>query len=306
MDMLVGMRVVGAVARQGNFTSAANELGLSSASVSRIGAELAADLGVRLFNRTTRKMSLTDTGQDFVQRSTGILEEIDTLRGQTRERHETPRGTLRISSVTSFGNACLAPAILDFLNLYPDLRLSLEINNRFVDLIEEHFDVAIRVGQKSDSSLIAKKIFTQRIVFVATPEYCQRFGFPQTFHDLRNHRSIIQISGEWGRAHKFRYGKKVVAFEPRNDFVVSSPEAARNAALTGYGYCLTTDFTVAKDIAQGRLLRLLPDYAPVEQILYAVFPHRHFLPAKVRVFVDYLVARFASPSQHLDAIGADA
>lgn len=305
MDMLAGMRVVGAVARQGSFTSAATELGLSSASISRIVAELEADLGVRLFNRTTRKMSLTDTGQDFVQRSTGILEEVDTLRGQARERHDAPRGTLRISSVTSFGNACLAPAIPDFLSLYPDLKLSLEISTRFVDLVEEHFDVAIRVGWQRESSLIAKKICAQRIVFVATPDYCRRFGSPQTFHDLQKHRSIIQISGEWGRVHKFRYGNNIVEFEPSTDVVVSSPEAARNATLTGYGYCLTTDFSVAKDIAEGRLLQLLPDYEPVEQILYATFPHRHYLPAKVRVFVDFLVERFASSKQLGDTVGAN-
>ena len=140
---------------------------------------------------------------------------------------------------------------------------------------------------------------------MATPDYCRRFGCPETLHDLRNHRSITQISGEWGRAHKFQYGKKVVTFEPRTDFVVSSPEAARNAALTGYGYCLTTDFSVAQDIAEGRLLRLLQDYAPVEQMIYAVFPHRRYLPAKVRVFVDYLVDRFASPKQLVDAVAAD-
>ena len=140
---------------------------------------------------------------EFLRSSTGVLEEIESLRSQTRERHNSPRGLLKVSSVTAFGNECLVPAIPGFLERYPGIKISVDISNRVVDLIEEHYDVAIRVGPLEDSSLIAKKIFDQRLIFVATPEYCARFGVPKTLDELTRHRSISQISGEWGRVHQF-------------------------------------------------------------------------------------------------------
>ena len=292
MRFITAMRVFGEVARLGSFTAAGRELRLSTASVSRIVAELEADLGARLFNRTTRKIGLTDAGGEFLQRSTGILEEIEILRGQTRERHDVPRGTLRVSSLTAFGNESLAPAIPEFLERYPGLRISVDISNRFVDLVEEHYDVAIRVGAPQDSSLIAQRITTQRIIFVATPDYCRRHGMPRSIDDIRHHRSIIQISGEWGRVHRFKHGGRTIEFETPRDFVVSSPVAVRNAVLTGYGYTLAVDFAVANDIAEGRLVRLLPDYVPIEQPVNAIIPHRRYIPAKTRVFVDYLLETF--------------
>ena len=293
MDMISAMRVMTEVSRLGSFTAAGRELRLSTASVSRIVGQLEADLRVRLVNRTTRQLSLTDAGEEFVQRSAGILEELETLRGQVRERHDAPRGRLRVSCVTAFGNECLAPAIPGFLERCPDLKISLDINNRSVDLLEEHYDVAVRVGPLQDSSLIAQKIFTQRLIFVASPEFCRRYGAPRTMDEIRDFPSIAQISGEWGHAHRFKLGPDTIEFEVPKDCVMSSPGAVRNAALTGYGYTLTADFAVAKDIAQGRLVRLLPDYEPVELPLYALYAHRRYIPRKVRAFVDYLTETFS-------------
>ena len=144
MDLIVAMRVMTEVSRLGSFTAAGRELGFSTASVSRIIAELESDLDVRLINRTTRQLSLTEAGEELVQRSLGVLEELDALRSYVRDRHETPRGRLRVSCVTGFGNECLAPAIPAFLERFPQLQISLDISNRNVDLIEEHYDVAIR------------------------------------------------------------------------------------------------------------------------------------------------------------------
>jgi DNA-binding transcriptional LysR family regulator len=293
MDFVNAMRVFGEVARHESFTAAAKELRLSTASVSRIIGELENDLGVRLFNRTTRRVQPTDAGMEFLRSSTGVLEEIELLRSQTRERHNSPRGLLRVSSVIGFGNECLAPAIPGFLERYPGIKISVDISNRMVDLIEEHYDVAIRVGPLEDSSLIAQKIFEQRIIFVATPVYCERFGVPKTLDELARHRSISQFSGEWGRAHQFKQGKSLVTFKSSEDCVVSSPGAARNAVLTGYGYTLLADYLVIDDIANGRLIQLLEDYKPVAQPIYALMPHRRYVPAKARVFFDYLVEHFS-------------
>lgn len=293
MEFVQAIRVFGEVARLESFTAAARELRLSTASVSRIVGELESDLGVRLLNRTTRRVQPTDAGLDFLRDSAGLLEEIESLRSQTRERHNSPRGLLRISSVTGFGNECLAAAIPGFLERYPQVRVSVDISNRVVDLIEEHYDVAIRVGPLDDSTLVAKKIYNQRMIFVATPEYCERFGEPKTLGDLKRHRSISQINGEWGREHQFVYRKKLLNFKNPEDFVVSSPGAARNAVLTGYGYALLGNYFATKDIADGRLVHLLKDYKPVDQPIYALMPHRRYVPAKARVFLDYIAEYFS-------------
>ena len=297
MDLIAAMRIMTEVTRLGSFTAAGQELRLSTASISRIVAELEEDFGVRLINRTTRQLSPTDAGEEFVQRSLGILEELEALRSTVRERHEVPRGRLRVTCVTAFGNECLAPAIPGFLERFPQLKVSLDISNRLVDLIEEHYDVAIRVGPLRDSSLVAQKIFTQRLIFVASPEFCRRHGMPKSLDEIRSYPSVMQISGEWGRVQHFKRGADIIEFEAPQDCVMNSPSAVRNAALTGYGYTLSGDFTVAKDIAEGRLVRLLPDYEPVEQHLYAVFAHRRYMPRKVRAFVDYLNEIFGERSQ---------
>jgi len=293
MEFVHATRVFGEVARFESFTAAAKELRLSTASVSRIVGELENDLGVRLLNRTTRRVQPTDAGLDFLRDSAGLLDEIESLRSQTRERHNSPRGLLRVSSVTGFGNECLAPAIPGFLERYPDVRISVDISNRVVDMIEEHYDVAIRVGPLEDSTLVAKKIYNQRMIFVATPEYCERFGKPKTLGDLKHHRSISQINGEWGREHQFTYRKKLLTFKNPEDFIVSSPSAARNAALTGYGYALLGNYFATKDITSGRLIHLLKDYKPVDQPIFALMPHRRYVPAKARVFLDYLTDHFS-------------
>lgn len=293
MEFVHAIRVFAEVVRFESFTAAARELRLSTASVSRIVGELENDLGVRLLNRTTRRVQPTDAGLDFLRDSAGLVDEIESLRSQTRERHNSPRGLLRVSSVTGFGNECLAAAIPGFLESYPEVRISVDINNRVVDMIEEHYDVSIRVGPLEDSALVAKKIYNQRMIFVATPEYCERFGEPKKLADLKRHRSISQINGEWGREHQFTYRKKLLTFKNPEDFVVSSPSAVRNAVLTGYGYALLGNYFATNDIANGRLVHLLKDYKPIDQPIFALMPHRRYMPAKARVFLDYLAEHFS-------------
>ncbi len=294
MDIMVAMRVAAEVARLGSFTAASKELRLSVASVSRILAELEADLGVRLFNRTTRNLNLTDAGEEFVQKSSSLLEELDNMRSAVRERHDAPRGRLRVSCVTAFGNECLAPVLPKFLQRFPQLELSLDVGNRLVDLIEEHFDIAIRVGPLPDSSMIAQRISNQRVIFVAAPQFCRRFGKPKSLDEIRRYPSIAQISGEWGRTHRFRYKGEIIEFEVPQHCTMSSASAVKNACLTGYGYSLLGDFTVAKDIAEKKLVQLLPDYEPVEQAIYAFYAQRRYTPQKIRVFIDYLIEVFGS------------
>ncbi|MGE4250919.1 MAG: LysR family transcriptional regulator [Parvibaculaceae bacterium] len=296
MDMIEAMKVAVAVARHNSFSFASRELRLSAASVSRIVADLEADLGVRLFNRTTRQINLTDAGMEFVQKSTSLLEELDLMRSVVRERHETPRGQLHVSCVTAFGNECLAPAVPEFVRRFPQLDVSIDLGNRLVDLIGEHFDIAIRVGPLNDSSLIAQRIFTQRIVFVATPQFCKQYGTPRTLDEVRACPAVTQVSGEWGRVHRFSHEGKVIDFEVPQQLTMNSARAVRNACLAGGCYSLLGDFMVAQDIAENRLVRLLPDYEPIEQPIFAFYAQRRHTPRKVRVFIDYLSEVFGGKS----------
>lgn len=292
MDIVAAMRVVTEVARLGSFAAASADLRLSAASVSRIVADLERDLGVRLINRTTRQLNLTDAGLEFVQRSSGILEEIGNMRSAIYERHDAPRGRLRVSCVAAFGNECLAPVLPAFMERYPQLEISLEISNRTVDIIEEHFDVAIRVGPLHDSSLVAKKIFSQRVILVASPEFCLQHGMPKSLDDLKDLPSVTQISGEWGRIQRFKHKGKSIAFEVPQRCTISSSAAVKNAALCGNCYTMLGDFMVANELSENRLVRLLPDHEPVEQSIYALYSQRRYTSQKVRVFLDYLTEAF--------------
>lgn len=293
MDMVEAMRVAVAITRHKSFSSAGRDLGLSGPSVSRIVAELESDLGVRLFDRTTRQLSLTDAGTEFVQKSAGLLEELDQMRSSVRDRHQSPRGRLRISCVTAFGNECLAPAVPEFRRRFPQLELSMDLGNRLVDLIGEHFDVAIRVGPLKDSSLIAQRIFTQRVVFVAAPQFCKTYGMPNSLGAISAWPSVTQVSGEWGRTHRFFRDGKLIEFEVPQHVTMNSARAVRNACITGGGYSLLPDFMVAKDIEERRLVRMLPNYQPAEQPIFAYYAQRQHTPQKIRVFIDYLIEVFS-------------
>lgn len=294
MDLVEAMKVAVAVARHNSFSAASRELRLSAASVSRIVAELEADLGVRLFNRATRQINVTDAGMEFVEKSTGLLEELDIMRSVVRERHETPKGRLRVSCVTAFGSERLAPIMPEFSRRFPQLEVSIDLSNRLVDLIGEQFDVAIRVGPLSDTSLIAQKIFTQRIVFVASPTFCERYGRPKSLDEVGSLPAVMQVSGEWGRVHRFSHNGAVTDFEVPQRLTMNSARAVRNACITGHGYSLLPDFVVAEDIIENRLVRLLPEHEPVAQPIFAFFAQRRHTPQKIKVFVDFLVAAFGN------------
>lgn len=292
MDMLIAMKVLTEVARTGSFVGASRSLSLSPASISRIVGELEAELHARLVNRTTRQLNLTEAGEAFVARAPGILEEVEALRHAVGERHAAPRGRLRISCVAAFGSYCLAPALPAFLAQHPGLQVALDIDNRKVDLLEDHYDVAIRLGPLPASSLIAQRIATQRVVFVATPGFVARYGQPARIEDLAILPSVMQVSGDWGKLYRFQHAGRAVEFAAPQDFVVGSAAAARSAVLTGHGYSLLNQFAVAGDLAAGRLVRLLEPYQPEERPIFAIRTHRSHVPQKIVAFLDFLRATF--------------
>ena len=290
--MLQSMRAMAEVAHLGSFTAAAKSMKMSTPSISRMVSELEADLGVRLFNRTTRSIAITDAGQLYLHRCETILEEIMALRDTTRERHSNPSGTLVINSVSSFGMEVLSPIIPEFLSRYPDVSVDLRIGNRTVDLIEEHVDVAIRIGTAHglpDSSLVATKIYEQKMIFVAAPKYLEKYGEPKTIADLSQRNFITMATGGWGHVHTLMTNSGEIDFKLPSRFVVDSPRACVTAALAGHGCTLLPHFTARRALADGSLQRILPDIQSVPYPIYAVYAHRSYVAARIRLFIDFMV-----------------
>lgn len=298
MDRFQAIQAFREVARQGGFAAAARALNTSPPSISRLICDLEDDLGVRLFSRSTRKVGLTEEGEQFLHRGVALLDELEAVTEEIRGRQSEPRGHLRISSVVAFGQERIAPVISGFIERYPGVEVELDISNRNVDLVQEHFDLAIRIGGSDGleaSSLKARKIYSQRLVFVATPEYVKKFGAPNELDEVNQHKVVKQISGNWGRVNEFWHQGEKLIFSLPEAFVVNSPNAARNAVLTGRSIGLIANYLVADMISDGRLVRLLPDFETLEQPIYAVFVHRNYMPAKVRAFIDYLVEVLGEP-----------
>lgn len=296
MEMLQAMRAVTEVAHLGSFTAAARAMKMSTPSISRLVSELETDLGVRLFNRTTRRIALTPEGEDFLRRSESILEEIDALRDVTQERHGSPSGRLVVSSAQAFGNEMLAPAIPAFLDRYPAVSVDLSIANRPVDLVAEHVDVALRIGVGGlpDSSLTAVKVFDYRLIFVASCDYVEKHGAPESLDDLSRHRMVKLSTGSWGHVQTLRTPEGMVEFRLPEDYGLDAYRAQLRATLAGYGCALAHDFVARPEIEAGRLVRVLPGCETVEQSIYVIYVHRTLLSARIRVFIDYLLETFAN------------
>ncbi|MDJ1018349.1 MAG: LysR substrate-binding domain-containing protein, partial [Paracoccaceae bacterium] len=261
-------------------------------SVSRIISDLEEDLGVRLFNRTTRHVSLTEAGEEFLTRGSLILEEWESLRDHTASTHSSPKGRLRVSSALAFGTERIAPLAARFQDRYPEVKIELHISNRKVDLVYERFDVAIRIGGREgldDSSMMARRIHSQHQIFAATPSYIERFGVPEDLEGLSQHRLIKQVSGSWGATSELLVEEEKVPWRLPDDFVVNAPTGARSAVRAGSGIALVAEYLVREDLAAGRLVRVLPEVRTTDQPIYAVFAHRDYVAAKIRTFVDFLV-----------------
>jgi len=298
MDRFDEINAFAAVADARSFTKAARRLGVSSAQVSKLVARLENRLGARLLNRTTRDVSLTDTGRAYLERARTLLEDFDALEGLVRDQ-DGPRGLLKVSAPMSFGSSQLTPALLDFAVAYPEVALEVSQTDRIVNLVEEGFDVAVRIGQLPDSSLIARRLAPVRIVTLASPAYLQRAGTPLEPQDLAQHEAIIDTNmrepfvwtyGQGGDAHQVRvHGRLRFA----------GADACVAAARRGLGVASTPAFAAAPDLREGRLVPLLCAYEPQLIHIHAVYPHARHLAAKVRAFVDFLAERYSGePEWH--------
>jgi DNA-binding transcriptional LysR family regulator len=291
MDRVAGMGVFTKVVATGSFSEAARELRVSQASVTKQVKELEGWLGARLLNRTTRRLSLTEVGAGFYERSARILEAVEEARSAAGALQTVPRGRLRINAPVSFGLLHLAPAVTEFLNIYPEVSIEMLVNDRVMDLLEGEFDLGVRIGRLGDSSLIARRIAPVRLVVCA--EYLARHGVPQTPEDLASHNCLeytyFESRGEWHLQDPT--GAEIVV-PVSGRYLANNADVLRSTALAGGGIILVPTFLIGDDLRAGRLVRLLSNYPPPAQALHALYPPGRHLSAKVRTFLDFLVARF--------------
>ena len=294
MDKLNCMKAFVAVVEAGGFSNAARKVRMSKNLLSKYVAQLEGELNVRLLNRSTRKVSTTPTGQAYYERSLPILAELEELEASVQATQTTPRGELRISAPVSFAELYLMPVISEFSKRWPDLNIELVLADRFVDLVEEGIDVALRIAELPDSSLVARHLCPVRTVVCASPTYLREAGRPEHPLELTRHRAIFDSNITTSRQWLFQEQDKKLAITIPGALMVNSVRAVRELLLADLGLAMCPDFVVVDDIRAGRLEEILADYAFHHMALYAVYPHRRHLSAKVRLLIDALVEKFSN------------
>jgi len=292
VDRFLEMQTFNAVVESGSFVKAADALGMSKAAVSRYVGDMEARLGVRLLHRTTRSLSLTGEGQVFYSRSKELLEDLNQAEAEVTSRSEVITGTLRINAPFTFGILQLAPLWGAFKAENPQVTLDITLADRLVDLVEEGYDVAIRIATLESSTLVSKRLATTRMVLCASPRYLAQHGVPSHPAELATHAVISYVYWATRDEWRFEGPEGQVSVTTRPILSTNSGDTCRAAALAHQGVILQPDFLVGRDLADGTLVELMPQYRSLELGIYAVYPTRKHVPAKVRALVDFLMAHF--------------
>ncbi len=293
MDRFLEMQTFNAVVDAGSFVKAAEALHMSKAAVSRYVVDIETRLGVRLLHRTTRRLSLTEEGQVFYGRSKELLADLAEAEDEITSRSDAASGLLRINAPFTFGILHLAPLWGAFMALHPKVTLDVTLADRLVDLVDEGYDVAIRIATLESSTLVSKRLATTRMVLCASPKYLARRGTPQHPSELARH-SVISYS-YWSTKDEWRFEgpKGPVSIKTDPCMHTNSGDTCRAAALADQGVILQPTFLVDKNLADGSLIELMPQYRSLELGIYAVYPTRKHVSTKVRALIEFLAAHFA-------------
>ncbi|MCV2881664.1 LysR family transcriptional regulator [Actibacterium sp. XHP0104] len=294
MDRLTEMEAFATVVDQGGFTDAAKKMGISKSAVSKHVSSLEARLGARLLNRTTRRVSPTEIGLAYYDRARRVLNDAGEADALVTSMQSAPSGLLRISVATDFGVNHLSPVLGRFLQEFPDITVNMVLNNRYVELISEGFDMAIRVGELEDSTLRARKLTDTTKRMIGSPEYFEKFGRPQKIDDLNEHKLLHYSNQASGNVWKITSpsGEKRQV-RTAGWLTVNDGQSLLNAAIAGLGIAYLPSFLFRDALEQGLVQDAIPDL-PVETLgIYAVYPPGRFTQPKVRAFIDFLVASFA-------------
>lgn len=282
-----------AVMETGSFVGAAARLGTGSGQASKLVSRLESELGVRLLNRTTRAVSATEAGQAYFERIRPLLEEFDSLDRSIRNISQIPRGLLRLTAPLTFGTVDLTQALNDFSLCYPEIALDVSFSDRVVNLVDEGFDMAVRIGRPQDTSLIARKLCTVRIVLVGSPGYLDQHGEPMAPEELATHSCIIDTNFREPDRWLFQGREnETIAVAIAGRLRYSNAEACLRAAEAGLGLARVPSFVAGPAISSGAVRLLLKPYETAPFAIYVLYPHSRHLAAKVRVLVDFLAERY--------------
>ena len=310
MEQNSEMAVYVAVVREAGFSAAARKLHLTPSAVSKQITRLEDRLGVRLLNRTTRRFSMTEEGETFFHRAVSILADIAETEAMISNRGGSPRGILRVSSSTTFGRLQIVPILPEFLASYPDIKLQLSLTDTVVDMVQEGFDVAIRIAELSDSSLVARRLGVDRRIVVAAPSYVEKHGLPKLPEDLSEHNCLILSTAQALSDWEFSQGGETRKIHVDGPFKANSGVAVHAATLAGIGIAQLASYVAVPDLKAGRLISCLDEFVTTQRPIYAVYPHRRHLSPKVRVFVNFLIDHFTPvapwgtwpPDEHDDKV----
>jgi DNA-binding transcriptional LysR family regulator len=292
MDQLRAMRIFARVARLESFSGAARELRISATAASRAVAELESQLGTQLLSRTTRRTRPTQLGTAYLERCERILVEIDEIEAAVSADEQRVSGKLRLTAGVDFGREHVVPLLPALLEAHPSLEVEVALADRLVDLIGEGFDLAVRVGVLEDSSLIARRLATSRMVLVASPDYLARRGTPEQLSDLTQHDAVLDTNLREAR-WLFETPSGLQAAMPPSRLALNSPHAIRDVVRDGFGIAMVPRFAVAQDLREGRLVQILCETPGREIGIFALVPPTRQLSGRVRACVDFLVDAFS-------------
>ncbi len=290
MDQLNAMKVFVAVVDEAGFGAAAERLNLSRTKVSKQVMDLEAHLNARLLNRTTRRHSLTGTGRAYYERAKSILNEIEEADAEAANQSMTPSGRLRINAPMAYGISHVAPNLRGYMDRYPEVEVDLTLNDRVVDLVDEGYDMAIRIGELRDSSLIARRIAVSHMVACAAPSYLAEHGTPEHPGDLQDHACLAYTYVSNPSRWKFISGGETVTVNVQPRLVSNNGDAIAAAAISGLGVIIQPSFIVETALQDGRLVEILTGFDAGSFGIHAVYPSGRLVSARVRTFIDYLVA----------------
>ncbi|WP_347988276.1 LysR family transcriptional regulator [Methylomonas sp. AM2-LC] len=288
MDKLTSMNVFVRVAKAGSFAKAAKDLDISRAMATKHIMQLESELNTRLFNRTTRSLSLTEAGEEYLERCQQVLLDVSEMESAVTKLQTEPRGILKICAPPVIGATHISPALTEYLKYYPDLSVEMLLKGGQVDLVDEGVDIAISLGQLNDTSLVARKLANSSLVVCASPDYLKTHGIPQDPEDLEDHSCLINWAIPPRNKWRFKgiLGERTVTVTGRMQANMADP--IRNAAVNGLGLIMLPRYIVGRDIELGRLQVVMEQYGISPLEVYAVYPHRKYLSAKVRSFLEFI------------------
>lgn len=294
MDTIEAMRTFAAVARELSFTRGAKQVGISTKVASKQVLMLEARLSAQLFNRTTRSVTLTETGAAYFERCLPLLDQFDELEGIVQLRQSELAGQIRISAPTAFGSSELVEAIEPFQNAHPKVTIELQLSDQHVAVVEDGFDLAIRLGELEDSSLVARRLMKMRVVVFASPEYIKRYGEPKHPSALSSHNCLVLQFSSDSRHWRFRVSGQTASFPVGGSFKANSPRAIAHMAAGGLGIGRAPLYVVERFVQSGQLKLLFESMETDGFGLYAIYPQSRHLTARIRMLIDHFVAHFQS------------